>query len=680
MKKNKRGFALIEILTVTVVVLVIFTMLYANLFPLIGEYEKRVVYNDVETQYVSFYMRKLYKDVTPDLGEQGYVVLYKDKQCTLLSGDAKRKCEDIASSSELVSMIVTNKSLSGLKQKLDNNDELKELFDYIKYLPNYRKDKTEAYRLILKTKMGYATTELKVSSYSGEPNVPLLADNMIPVYYDESAKVWKKADKSNSSGQWYDYDSKKWANAVTVNGSNRSTYLSASAGTTIPMEDINTMWVWIPRYKYTYFSKKCSDLTSTPTESSHPECFRYIYKDEYYDNAFAQLSYALEAHDKTEDDINEIINNWKEGKVSIVGSFEQFQKDNHIPGVTKTLIADNMVYGIDEPQEIKIVFEKGTESNGTIKCTEEISETSLKSESCMDVTNKNLISKKSTYTHPAFMFGDNELTGFWVSKFNVSGENDIIIKPNESMKNYTLFDIFGKIRNMEIKDNIYGFKQTGSILNNSTGEINGDSNKLDTHLMKNMEWGAITYLSHSKYGWCSNGNCNRMGTNNSSKTGCGASAGTVASATCNEYFTSNGVKASTTGNVYGVYDMSGGEGNFVMASKYYYQTGSYFINVWSGNDSIPHPKYFDKYSYANSSYDYVIGKLGDATIEMSPKEYRSWYGNNASFMSAINSCFHRGGSAGLETMSGLFSFNYSTRNNGKTPTNGGHPVLTIVEK
>ncbi len=50
---------------------------------------------------------------------------------------------------------------------------------------------------------------------------PKLTSNLIPVYYDETAKVWKKADNSNVSTKykWFDYANKKWANAVTLQNS-----------------------------------------------------------------------------------------------------------------------------------------------------------------------------------------------------------------------------------------------------------------------------------------------------------------------------------------------------------------------------------------------------------------------------------------------------------------------------
>ena len=91
-----------------------------------------------------------------------------------------------------------------------------------------------------------------------EGNAPVLLDNMIPVYYDEGSGSWKKADQNNITNKWYDYSNKMWANAVTVSEANRSTYLNAQAGAEIPMADINTMWVWIPRYKYTIFNANMS--------------------------------------------------------------------------------------------------------------------------------------------------------------------------------------------------------------------------------------------------------------------------------------------------------------------------------------------------------------------------------------------------------------------------------------
>ena len=48
------------------------------------------------------------------------------------------------------------------------------------------------------------------------PNAPALTDALIPVIYNESTSKWVKADSTNNNKSWYDYDEKKWANAVLV--------------------------------------------------------------------------------------------------------------------------------------------------------------------------------------------------------------------------------------------------------------------------------------------------------------------------------------------------------------------------------------------------------------------------------------------------------------------------------
>ena len=83
-------------------------------------------------------------------------------------------------------------------------------------------------------------------------------------------------------------------------------------------------------------------------------------------------------------------------------------------------------------QLINIEFESGTASTGTVSCTDAINETdengNLISETCTNVTNGNW------YTHPAFTLGNEELIGFWVGKFEVSGTTDTItIKPTLSI-------------------------------------------------------------------------------------------------------------------------------------------------------------------------------------------------------------------------------------------------------
>ena len=69
-------------------------------------------------------------------------------------------------------------------------------------------------------------------------NVPELVQGLIPVVYD--GEKWVKAEISDttSSYKWYDYDEKKWANAVLVTDTNRIKYVNATAGTSITESDI----------------------------------------------------------------------------------------------------------------------------------------------------------------------------------------------------------------------------------------------------------------------------------------------------------------------------------------------------------------------------------------------------------------------------------------------------------
>ena len=264
-------------------------------------------------------------------------------------------------------------------------------------------------------------------------------------------------------------------------------------------------------------------------------------------------------------------------------------------------------------------------------------------------------------THPAFTsFNSN---GFWVGKFetgyngatsadsakvNSSDSTKVIIKPNVySWRNITIGNMFLTS---------YNYKRD-----------------LDSHMMKNTEWGAVAYLSHSKFGIDGEVNINN---NSSYKTGYSALPSTNqqtypgtsgdGSSYNSTYNTEIGYLASTTGNITGVYDMSGGAHEFV-AGYISGKTGSSGLTP-TNYDS----KYFDVYntSSSNTSYQYRI--LGDATGEMTPiKSYKDgdgtsrhhsiWYSGGSDFVDSSLSWFDRGG---MYTEGGNASQFYFGRNNG----------------
>ncbi len=391
-------------------------------------------------------------------------------------------------------------------------------------------------------------------------NKPVLATGMIPVYYDETNEVWKKADEANKEveNKWYDYDSKMWANAVTVSDTNRDTYVKATAGTPISMDDINTMWVWIPRFSATGDTANYNGGT------------------------------------------------------------------------------------IDNPGAFNITF----------------------------VDNK-------TTAHDAFTFGTQSLNGFWVGKFETShntlsssetannlgctsdtcsNANGIIIKPNVVSLRYNNVSNFFYAN--------LSMKQSG----NSFGFDTGIDTTLDTHMMKNNEWGAVAYLTQSIYGRCTSSTfCTEVGINNNSSfiTGYGAPAGSSSSVTNGTYETDLGKDASTTGNIYGVYDMSGGSYEYIMGV---YTDGT---QNWSGRGSTSNSGFsgclgsgcsstYDGVAYPESRYynSYTTStNYTNANLQHALTETQNWFSDAANFVSAGYPWFLRGGSFGNGSSAGVFYYN-----------------------
>ena len=72
-------------------------------------------------------------------------------------------------------------------------------------------------------------------------SVPKLAEGLVPVTIENDGTV-KYADTSKS---WYNYCDKIWANAVILEDG-----ASYKVGDTISESDIQSYFVWIPKYKY----------------------------------------------------------------------------------------------------------------------------------------------------------------------------------------------------------------------------------------------------------------------------------------------------------------------------------------------------------------------------------------------------------------------------------------------
>jgi len=240
---------------------------------------------------------------------------------------------------------------------------------------------------------------------------------------------------------------------------------------------------------------------------------------------------------------------------------------------------------------------------------------------------------------------------------------------------------------MELSGNIHGFSQTDTATTlNNDGTITNDDNNYDIHMEKNMEWGAVAYLSQSKYGKYGNslysGNYRRIYKNNYYqytnsvyyyKTGYSGYSETASYSTTNTVLYNDltnlgngqgykGAGASTTGTIYGVYDMNGGSYDYVMGNMVN-TSGTFYSSNAGFTTPYPDSKYYDKYSYSTSSTSiasYSRSKLGDG-IKETIKDITNtgsgagWgYYGYRNMSNSSDSWFLRGGLAYSTTISGVF--------------------------
>ena len=396
---------------------------------------------------------------------------------------------------------------------------------------------------------------------------PVITDKLIPVVISDTGVV----TKADTSKEWYSYENKKWANSVIL----KDESITYQDGEEIPDSNIESYFVWIPRYKYKIFN---------------------------------------------------------------TGSYTGL-----------TTISNST-------QTIEVVFENKdtTQSNGT--------------------------TVGSYLTHPAFTSLD--VNGIWVGKFE-TGYDGATSTAKAQVNSVDTSKII-------IKPNVYSWRNiaVGNIFKNSYDY----QRNLDSHMMKNTEWGAVAYLQHSKYG---SQTSVRINNNSSYITGyaatveptLGYNGGTSIAASRIEstslgkdgtytvnYLNQNSTVASTTNNYTGIYDMSGGAWEYVMG----YTTGATTVGGSSGitglypnffSDSV-YSKYWDKYTAAvNTNYNNRI--LGDAIGEMGPfgsekdpdgtaNAKSSWYKDYAYFIDSVHPWFVRGGRWCYGAAAGAFAFSYGT--------------------
>ena len=259
-------------------------------------------------------------------------------------------------------------------------------------------------------------------------------------------------------------------------------------------------------------------------------------------------------------------------------------------------------------------------------------------------------------TQDAFKFGEENLSGIWVGKFETTGSAD----------NPTIKPGITSLRSQNVSTQFETAKKIG--INNSLS--------LETSMMKNSEWNAVAILSQSIYGRCpSDSTCPEVSINNSSNFITGSSGGSSTASSSNTvyaYNTSEGQTASTTMNVTGVYDMNGGAAEYVMGvlldsdgkprSGYNISNNSGFNGkLQDGTEktdglALPESKYYDSFTITgeNTKADLTTGCNGGKCY--GTVEFGGWYGDYIGSINLAYPWLNRGGDYNDGARAGLWRF------------------------
>lgn len=248
--------------------------------------------------------------------------------------------------------------------------------------------------------------------------------------------------------------------------------------------------------------------------------------------------------------------------------------------------------------------------------------------------------------HPAFSNDmtvggwDREIEGIWVAKFEagypMENKTDSQVKTASNFY-YPVF----KGQRYSYNYISIGDSFTLSKEMSENGNPYGLDNNSNSHMMKNSEWGAVVYLATSIYGKNSEIYPNNVSFDsdrnninekpvysitgysaNGVNEGKNASEGAEIEdtiGTSSAWYTEVGNNASTTGNIYGIYDMSGGSSEYVITlipteNSSIINYGSSFANITQSD------KYVTIYPIGDSNQE-------NTEISKSYKDFGKIYGD-----------------------------------------------------
>ena len=483
----------------------------------------------------------------------------------------------------------------------------------------------------------YVSGASKVDTdWTGKVNKPKLMTGMTAIKFtdptgDEKANEGSVVKTTDTDTAWYDYDAKKWANAKTEDGS---------------------MWVWIPRFAYKINSSNktfdvvfLKDITNT-------------YIDNGTEKDAEKEGYIVHPAFKNESSTGYENGGWDKDLTGIwVSKFEAGYATSNGNSAPKK--ASSVTYSQDSVWANS--YETGTGSDGSMSA-------------------RNWIDGVYGSTTTAIKYPTFQGLAYSMNYINHN-------------------DAFSISRALTESGNIYGLS----------------SSSTDSHLMKNSEWGAVAYLAQSKYGL--NGTniyINNVNLHSSTGaqsvyaiTGCAAATADADQVTTEMNTTTkrpkatnvytwtqaSGTKASTTGTIYGIYDMSGGiwersaaivnngNSNLTTFGKSLMNSlingkSSQYVTVYPYDSSVDktgaNPNTVSAANYAKNTKIYGDGIRETSTAGTGKT---SWYTDYSCFPAVGSLFFVRGDDLWDGEGAGLFYFN---RTDGRSIFDGGFRSVLVA--
>jgi len=261
-------------------------------------------------------------------------------------------------------------------------------------------------------------------------NEPKVLTGMTPIKFTEPTDSTEGTTvKTNSTdAEWYDYDSKKWANTQTQDGS---------------------MWVWIPRYAYRINS------ASQTTEI----VFLIGTTDKYYDESgnLQTAKRATSENEVVDTKVGYTVHPAFTNESSI--NYANGGWDKELTGIWVAKFEAGYAGGNNTAEEkaSSVNYSQTSVWGGAIETAGGTADGTISARNWQD-----------------------EIYGSTVTSIKYPTFQGLTYSMNYINHN----DAFKLAKALTESGNIYGLKEDNT----------------DSHLIKNSEWGAVAYLSQSKYG------------------------------------------------------------------------------------------------------------------------------------------------------------------------------------